>query len=402
MKSRPVATWRGCANKTAEPMSALTASQFDERMMDIALRMALRGLGNTAPNPSVGAVIADEASQTIVARGWTQAGGRPHAETQALDRAGPDARSRTMYVTLEPCSHQGRTGPCARAIIDAGIARVVAAQADPDPRVSNRGFRMLRDAGIEVSCGLRGSQARKLTLGHILRVTERRPLVQLKMAVGVDGRIARGGDGKAKWVTGEDARAVGHLMRARADAIVVGRQTVIDDDPSLDCRLPGLAGRSPLRVVLADNPEQLLDAKLWEAEGPSGGILFCGPGVNPFDGRCMGALSSGARDIRVKNVAHVGGQLWLPAVMDALIADGVTRILVEGGPTLWQAFARAGLADEVVLFHACADGDNPVAAGAGYAVLDHYLSGGAAIDDKFELVSRRPLPACDMLVFARK
>src|SRR5512145_866741 len=228
----------------------------DERMMRLALHVARRILGQTAPNPAVGAVIADEATGEVVARGWTQISGRPHAEAHALSRAGELARGRTMYVTLEPCSYHGRTYPvvgkampCAEAILAAGMRRVVVATEDPNPEIAGRGVAVLRQAGVTVDIGLRGEEARWVAAGHILRMTRGRPFVQLKVAVAGDGLIAPG-DGAPVWVTGPDVRAYAHLLRARADAVLVGRRTVDDDDPELTCRLPGLASRSPRRVVL--------------------------------------------------------------------------------------------------------------------------------------------------------
>src|SRR5262245_6646428 len=229
----------------------------DERMMGLALRVARRVLGQTAPNPAVGAVIADEATGEVVARGWTQISGRPHAEVHALATAGERARGKTMYVTLEPCSYHGRRNtpqvgkamPCADAVLAAGVRRVVVATEDPNPEIAGRGVAVLRQAGVSVDIGVCSAAARWSMAGHILRMTQGRPFVQLKVAVGGDGLIAPG-DGAPVWVTGPDVRAYAHLLRARADAVLVGRKTVDDDDPELTCRLPGLASRSPRRVVL--------------------------------------------------------------------------------------------------------------------------------------------------------
>ena len=196
-------------------MRPVERSDFDTQMMQIALGVAARGLGRTAPNPSVGAVIADERTGEIIARGWTAPGGRPHAETEAIARAGARARGATMYVTLEPCSHHGVTAPCADAIVGAGLARVVCAIEDPDPRVAGRGLAHLRKAGIAVERGLMVESAHWLAAGHILRVTERRPLVTAKLALDADGSVPRGGAGKPVWATGPAARAAGHLC-ARA------------------------------------------------------------------------------------------------------------------------------------------------------------------------------------------
>lgn len=220
-------------------------------MMRVALAMARRGLGTAAPNPAVGAVVADEATGELIARGWTQPGGRPHAEPEALRRAGERARGATLYVTLEPCAHFGKTPPCADAIIAAGVRRVVIGVGDPDPRTRGDGIARLKAAGIAVEVGLDAEEARWVTLGHILRVTERRPFVQLKMALAADGTVPRGANGRPLMVTGAAARAYGHRLRAECDAILIGAGTARDDDPELTCRLPGLEGRSPVRVLLS-------------------------------------------------------------------------------------------------------------------------------------------------------
>ena len=224
--------------------------------MMLALHVARRIHGQTAPNPAVGAVIADETTGEVVARGWTQTSGRPHAEAHALAIAGDRARGKTMYVTLEPCSYHGRTYPlisktmpCAEAILAAGMRRVVCATEDPNPEIAGRGVAVLRQAGVAVDIGLCQEEARWVAAGHILRMTKGRPFVQLKVAVSGDGLIAPG-EGAPVWVTGPEARAYAHLLRAHADAILVGRKTVEDDDPELTCRLPGLANRSPRRVIL--------------------------------------------------------------------------------------------------------------------------------------------------------
>ncbi|MFN0217566.1 MAG: bifunctional diaminohydroxyphosphoribosylaminopyrimidine deaminase/5-amino-6-(5-phosphoribosylamino)uracil reductase RibD [Hyphomicrobium sp.] len=319
-------------------------------MMAIALRMARRGLGTTRPNPSVGAVIADESTGELLARAVTAPGGRPHAETLALGAAGARARGATMYVTLEPCSHHGHTGPCADAIIAADLKRVVCAIEDPDPRVAGRGLDRLRAAGVDVRRGVGGREARWITRGHIVRVTERRPFVTIKMALDANGEIARG-DGHAAWVTGALARAHGHLLRAQADAILVGSGTVRDDDPELTCRLPGLLNRSPVRVVLSRDLDVPLNRKLFQtAETPPTWIVARN-GVSAARRAAFEALG-----VDVIEAATVQDRLWLPSVMEALVARGVTRLLVEGGPSVWRAFTKAGLYDEVALFMA-GDGD---------------------------------------------
>src|SRR6185503_5150674 len=233
--------------------SQRTPADADRRFMQVALRLARRMLGRTAPNPAVGAIVADATSGEVIARGWTQAGGRPHA--------GARARGQTMYVTLEPCSHHGRTPPCADAIAAAGVRRVVCAIEDPNPEISGRGLAVLRAAGVAVELGLCADEARWMAAGHILRMTRDRPFVQLKIAVSGDGLIAPG-DGAPRWVTGPEARQLAHILRARADAILVGRKTVADDNPELTCRLPGLEGRSPRRVVVDAKFRTRPDAKM--------------------------------------------------------------------------------------------------------------------------------------------
>lgn len=322
-------------------MEAAALTAFDRQMMAIALLMAERGNGVTAPNPSVGAVIAVPETGELIARATTARGGRPHAETQAIAIAGDRARGATIYVTLEPCSHHGHTGPCAQAIIDAGFKRAVVAIEDPDPRVAGRGLDMLRAAGIEVVRGIGADAARWVTRGHIVRVTERRPLVTLKMALDSAGEVARGDGAKPVFVTGVNARAHGHLLRATNDAILIGGGTLRDDNPELTCRLPGLQQRSPLRVVLSRAPIEWQSTRLL-ASVAAAPILF----VTSYST----AQSPVPVGIDIATVPTVGGCLWLPAVMEALVARGITRLLVEGGPAVWQAFANASLIDEVVAY----------------------------------------------------
>ncbi len=316
-------------------------------MMAIALRMAERGLGATAPNPSVGAVIADEAKREVVARATTARGGRPHAETQAIAIAGERARGATIYVTLEPCSHYGRTPPCADAIIAAGLKRAVVAIEDPDPRVAGRGLNRLREAGIDVERGVGAAEARWITRGHVVRITERRPLVTLKLALDANGDIARGSGAAPVWVTGERARLHGMLLRKEFDAILVGSATVRDDDPELTCRLPGLFDRSPIRVVLSRSLDLPRDAKLFKSARMVPVWLMTSA---ESDAEKKRAIAEGGTD--VIDVGVVGNTLWLPSIMEALVARGVTRLLVEGGPAIWQAFADASLPDEIVLYMA--------------------------------------------------
>ena len=324
------------------PSTPKSAADTDRRFMELALRLAHRMLGRTAPNPAVGAVIADEATGEVIARGWTQQGGRPHAEGHALARAGAQAKGRTMYVTLEPCSHHGRTPPCADAIVAAGIRRVVCAIGDPNPEIAGRGFAVLRAAGVAVDLGLCAEEARWMAAGHILRMTRDRPFVQLKIAVSGDGLIAPG-DGAPRWVTGPEARQYAHLLRARADAILVGRKTVADDNPELTCRLPGLEWRSPHRVVLDANFRTAPDARMFATAERVPVTIF-------------GAVGSKApqypKGVEVRRMPALGnGRLSLEVVLESLAAEGLTRVLVEGGPTIAGAFLAADLVDEVVIGH---------------------------------------------------
>lgn len=327
-------------------------STHDRRFMELALHMARRILGQTAPNPAVGAIVADEATGEVVARGWTQTSGRPHAEAHALASAGERARGKTMYVTLEPCSYHGRTYPlisktmpCAEAILAAGMRRVVCATEDPNPEIAGRGVAVLRQAGVTVDIGLCQEEARWVAAGHILRMTKGRPFVQLKVAVSGDGLIVPG-EGAPVWVTGPEARAYAHLLRAHADAILVGRKTVEDDDPELTCRLPGLANRSPRRVILDPKFRISPAFKMFQTAHRVPIIIFGASGNDTPH------YPSGVEARQVP--ADSAGRLQLDAMLQSLSKDGVTRVLVEGGPTIASALLAADLADEVVIGHGTA------------------------------------------------
>jgi len=334
------------------------ARQADARYMQLALTLGQRGLGRTWPNPAVGAVIVKDG--VIVGRGWTQPGGRPHAEPEALRRAGEAARGATLYVTLEPCSHFGKSPPCADAIIAAGISRVVAAIEDPNPEVAGQGHARLRAAGIAVDVGLFADEAARDHAGHFRRVRDGRPHVILKLAVSADDKIGASG-GKPVAITGEAARTRVHLLRAQSDAILIGIGTVLADDPLLTCRLPGMAARSPVRVVLdralrIPGTSRLVhsarETPLWVvaselAEAPA-------------------AAKLGAAGAQVLRVAPTSGPgLDLKAVLHALSAKGITRLMVEGGSRVASSFVAADLVDEVWLLR----GPEPIGAG-GVAALD--------------------------------
>ncbi|MFV0294716.1 MAG: bifunctional diaminohydroxyphosphoribosylaminopyrimidine deaminase/5-amino-6-(5-phosphoribosylamino)uracil reductase RibD [Hyphomicrobiaceae bacterium] len=335
--------------------------RFDSQMMAIAIRMARRGLGTTAPNPSVGAIIADEVTGEVIARGWTRPGGRPHAEKVALHRAGARARGKTMYVTLEPCAHTGRIPTCSDGIVAAGLKRVVCAIPDPNPIVSGRGFAQLRAAGIEVDVGFLADEARWVTLGHIMRQNEERPFVQLKMALDAGGRVAAG-DGAPVWVTGKEARAYAHLLRARADAILVGAGTVITDDPELTCRLPGLAHRSPDRIVLDTHLRTPSTAKVYRQSTSRPRVWVAAAVDATADGRDIAHGDA----IILDASSFDGGGLDMEGLLARLASNGLTRLLVEGGPTVWHGFLAAGLVDEacVIVANSAAEGETlPVITG---------------------------------------
>ena len=319
----------------------------DITTMRIALALARRGLGNTWPNPAVGAVVWKPGPQgpIILGRGWTQPGGRPHAEPGALAQAGEAARGATLSVTLEPCSHFGKTGPCSHAIIAAGIARVVSAIEDPDPRVNGRGHILMRAHGIDVTVGPLGRDARWANRGFIKRIVEGRPMVTVKLAQTPDG-FAAGLDGPRLMITGEEARARVHLMRAQHDAILVGVGTVLADDPALTCRLPGLEHRSPVRVVLDSDlrtpPTSVVARTAHEVP-----TWIIAARDAPAD-REAALLAAGVVVERIPGAA-AGTGLDLLAGLKALAARGVTRVFCEGGPRLAEALAAAGQVDAVEL-----------------------------------------------------
>jgi diaminohydroxyphosphoribosylaminopyrimidine deaminase/5-amino-6-(5-phosphoribosylamino)uracil reductase len=324
----------------AEPIVADAAAE-DARFMSLAFTLGRRGLGNTWPNPAVGAVIVKD--NVIVGRGWTQSGGRPHAEVEALRHAKKAAQSATLYVTLEPCSHQGQTPPCADAIIKAGIARVVSALEDPNPEVAGKGHERLRAKGITVDIGLGADEARRVHAGHIMRVTNSRPYVLLKLAVSADGKAGLAGR-KPAAITGEAARVRVFQMRAASDAIMVGIGTVLSDNPQLTCRLPGMFERSPVRVVL--------DAKL---KLPLATSVVATVRETPTWVFTSSKPSAIAEEIlqqkgcKVFRVGDVDGRLDLEEVLKVLAGQGITRLMVEGGPKVAGAIAAAGLVDEVAL-----------------------------------------------------
>ena len=315
----------------------------DRRFMGLALSLGRRGLGRTWPNPAVGAVIVKDGE--IVGRGWTQPGGRPHAEIEALRRAGEMARGATLYVTLEPCSHHGKSPPCADAVIASGIARVVSAMEDPNPEVAGRGHARLRSVGITVDVGIEAATARRDHAGHIRRMRDGRPHVMLKLAISADGKVAGAGR-KRVTITGNAVRERVHLMRARSDAIMIGVGTALADDPVLTCRLPGMAKMSPTRVVLDAGLRLPMQSRLLATAGETPLWIMTGkkaPAASETAVRQLGA--------EVVRVAEEAGRLDPREVLKLLATRGITRLMVEGGPTVASALIEADLIDEAVFFN---------------------------------------------------
>ena len=386
------------------------AAPEDREFMAAAIRLSRRNLGLTGTNPSVGCVIVKDGE--IVGEAVTAPGGRPHAETQALDIAGGKARGATVYVTLEPCSHYGRTPPCANALVEAGVARVVVCLTDPDPRVSGRGLAILRDAGIAVETGLMEEEGRRALAGYLMRQTKGRPYVTLKLAVSADGKLGRRGEEVA--ITGPEARAEVHRLRAQSDAILVGIGTALSDDPELTVRLPGMEDRSPIRIVLDRRLQLPLDSKLVRTARDVPVIVVAAPssvfpadapltppsalpGISPSRGEIDGAAArstsspdavespSGSADEttktgrgagslpisppvgempgraeggelarRIDGLKAAGVEIMETSDLDILLAifaaRGISSLLVEGGAVVAKAFLEAGLVDHVLLF----------------------------------------------------
>jgi diaminohydroxyphosphoribosylaminopyrimidine deaminase/5-amino-6-(5-phosphoribosylamino)uracil reductase len=318
----------------------------DARWMAVALGLAERGMGRTAPNPNVGCVLVREGR--IVGRGWTQPGGRPHAEAMALAEAGEAARGATAYVTLEPCAHVSPRGPaCADLLVAAGVARIVAALRDPDPRTDGTGFARLEEAGIRVESGLMATEAQRSMAGFLTRLARRRPHVTLKLATSLDGRIALS-TGESKWITGPQARAHAHLERARHDGILVGRGTFLADVPKLDVRLPGLADRSPRRILLSST-------------GPTP------PGWE--------------RIADIADIRHL---------------SGIDTLMVEGGAKAATAFLRADLVDRLLLYRA------PILLGGGKPAVEAFgLAALSEAHDRWRLLDSRMLGSDRFEVYER-
>jgi diaminohydroxyphosphoribosylaminopyrimidine deaminase/5-amino-6-(5-phosphoribosylamino)uracil reductase len=313
-------------------------------MMRAALALARRSLGRTRPNPAVGCVIVRDGH--VIARGRTQDGGRPHAEADAIANAREPLKGATVYVTLEPCAHHGRTPPCADALIAAGVGRVISALEDPDPRVKGQGHARLVAAGIAVEVGEGAAAAAEINAGFFLRIQEGRPLFHLKLASSLDGRIATA-SGESLWITGEAARADGHRLRAVHDAILVGAGTVAADDPELTCRLPGLGAYSPDRIVLDSTARMPAASKLATTARSTSVLLFH-----------TGAPATRVEQLRGKGInvieapARGEGRVDVTAVAKTLGEMGYSSVLIEGGGQVAAAFLRAGLVDRVSSYRA--------------------------------------------------
>lgn len=312
----------------------------DHAHMRHALQLATRGLGHVWPNPAVGCVLVK--AGRIVGRGWTQRGGRPHAEACALEQAGRAAQGASAYVTLEPCAHHGNTPPCADALIGAGIKSVFTALTDPDPRVAGKGHAKLRAAGIDVTEGLCADEARTLNRGFFKRVTQGLPMVTLKLATTIDGRIATS-TGESRWITGAGARRAVHLMRMTHDAVLVGSGTVLADDPDLTVRDMGSVPQ-PLRIVVDSGLRTSAKSRLGQtAKATPVWIMHAAGG----DGRDWAATGA-----RLLEIPETRGHLDLHAALAALAAAGVTRVFCEGGAGLAAALIRGGLVDDLITFTA--------------------------------------------------
>ena len=317
----------------------------DERWMRLALSLGQRGLGRVWPNPAVGCVIVKDGK--VLGRGWTQKGGRPHAETEALAQAGTAAKGATAYVTLEPCAHHGKTPPCANALVSAGITRVVSALDDPDSRVAGQGYKILQDAGVEVTQDVLSDPAAELNQGFLLNRTIGRPMFTLKMASSIDGRIATA-SGESRWITGPEARRQVHLMRATNDAVLVGAGTARTDDPLLDVRYMGLSGDNPVRIILDGGLSLSLTSRLAQTAKDTPLWICHRTGLDKARLKTWEEIG-----VTLIEVAHSDtGELDLSDMAIQLGKRGLTRVLCEGGGRVASSMIAADLVDRLVTFTA--------------------------------------------------
>lgn len=331
-------------------MTANNRIADDQRYMDLALNLAARGVGHTGPNPTVGCVIVQtdgDNKERLVGWGATAPGGRPHAETAAIAKAGKESKGATAYVTLEPCAHHGKTAPCAEALVAASVRRVVVALEDCDPRVSGKGIATLKKAGIDVDVGVGAERAQQINKAFLTRVLQNRPRITLKIASTLDGKIATRA-GASQWITGEASRRAGHMLRARRDAILVGSATAVADDPMLTCRLPGLEDRSPTRVILDTHLKLSPTSALAQSaqEFPTW-VITCAEA----DSGCREALSQAGCEVYTV-AKNQEGQIDLRAALTTLAEQGISSILVEGGAKVAASFIGDQLVDELVWFRA--------------------------------------------------
>lgn len=315
--------------------------QTDEKYMAIALELAARARGRTSPNPMVGAVVVKDGR--IVGRGFHEKAGTPHAEVHALREAGELAKGATIYVTLEPCSHYGRTPPCSEAVIRAGVARCVAAMVDPNPLVAGRGLEQIGQAGIEVASEVLEEEARRLNEVFIKHITTKEPFVVMKIAMTLDGKIATR-IGHSRWITGPAARERVHQLRDEYDAIMVGVGTLLADDPALTTRLPE-GGRDPVRIILDSQARTPLEAKVLNQDSPADTIIVV---TNRAPEKKVVALEQAG--VKVLAVPDKEGQIDLKCLMSILSQEGITGILLEGGSQINGAALAAGIVDKVISF----------------------------------------------------
>jgi len=321
---------------------SVTAPCPDEALMARALRLAERGICTTQPNPRVGCVIVRDGQ--VIGEGWHRRAGGAHAEVRALEAAGTAARGATAYVTLEPCAHHGYTPPCADALVDAGVARVVCAMTDPNPRVNGAGIERLRAAGVEVVCGVLETEAFALNAGFVQRMMTGRPFVTVKVAASLDGRVALG-SGASQWITGEAARADVQRLRARSSAVVTGIGTLLADDPRLDVRAQeiDLQGRVPTRVVIDSRLRSPVEARTFGLPGRR--LVLC---TRPDEGRQAALEAAGVEVIVV--ASDPSGRVDLGAALEFMGREGCNEVLIEAGPELSGRFLERSLADEVIIY----------------------------------------------------
>lgn len=330
-------------DRPARQTKSTSITDMDRRFLAAAIELGRRNLGRAWPNPSVGAIVVREGPDgpRVVGRGTTAKGGRPHAETLALKAAGAEARGATVYVTLEPCAHHGRTPPCTEALVAAGVARVVTAIEDPDPRVAGRGHAELAAHGIHVVSGVLGREGARLHAGHISRIRRARPHLTLKLAVTADGCIGRRGAGQVA-ISCDLSRAYAHGLRAQSDAILVGIGTVLADDPELTCRLPGCEDRSPIRVIVDARAQTPVTAKIVATADRVPTWVFVGPGAAADKVRALGDRGVSVL-VAERNAA---GRLDLADVLFQLGRAGITTVMTEGGSTIARCLVEEDLVDE--------------------------------------------------------